>query len=193
MKHTLRGTQNSKDTNFMKILLLPFTVRFFETKSTKTMNEHTHKFPANSLIPTRHKRTTDWLQEDTIKHVVVTYRTGWQQWVVLWSWWIASCSGCVFEYSPPLSGSHFGSFMSVLDILLCSLSTFIHIDNKICLVGPSPTQTAFHANLISSKALRCPCRCRLLWLQGMGIEVCVGGAVVWVHFSSWLFSFHLFS
>lgn len=82
---------------------------------------------------------------------------------------------CVRIFTTPLLHSHFGSFMSVLDILLCSLSTFIHIDNKICLVGPSPTQTAFHANLISSKALRCPCRCRLLWLQGMGIEVCVGG------------------
>lgn len=106
--------------------------------------------------------------------------------------------GCVFEYSPPLSCSHFGSFMSVLDILLCSLSTFIHIDNKICLVGPSPTQTAFHANLISSKALRCPCRCRLLWLQGMGIEVCVGGGgmgslfVLTVFISSFQLVFFLF-
>lgn len=88
--------------------------------------------------------------------------------------------------------------MSVLDILLCSLSTFIHIDNKICLVGPSPTQTAFHANLISSKALRCPCRCRLLWLQGMGIEVCVGGGgmgslfVLTVFISSFQLVFFLF-
>lgn len=105
---------------------------------------------------------------------------------------------CVRIFTTPLLHSHFGSFMSVLDILLCSLSTFIHIDNKICLVGPSPTQTAFHANLISAKALRCPCRCRLLWLQGMGIEVCVGGGgmgslfVLTVFISSFQLVFFLF-
>lgn len=57
MKHTLRGTQNSKDTNIMKILLLPFTVRLFETKSTNTptsfLRTHTNMTQANDWLTTR--------------------------------------------------------------------------------------------------------------------------------------------